>query len=157
MSSQLFYVIVILHHITEINNAAGSVGTCDDPSNLYKHTVASSDSLRDCASLWKIFPNIHDEGASKFHQGECAYQCKLELPYTCFKLHAPQTQYDEGLLHIDTFERKISQKWKHVMESSSAHYDAFFDTNIAFWVSSLDEYIAHWQASFDINLEYFGM
>eukprot|EP01083_Nonionella_stella_P046674 124960_1 len=130
-------------------------GTCDEPFIIFKHTVATSDSHRDCANAYHIFPDIHDEGASKFHDGQCAYQCKLELPYTCFKIHAPQTQFDEGLLPIDTFESKISEKWKHALTNNI--YDVFFDNNMAFWVQSLDEYISHWNANDGVHLEYIGI
>eukprot|EP01084_Bolivina_argentea_P310216 536766_1 len=105
--------------------------------------VDQHDSARECQNYYHIFPEIHDEGASKFHDGECAHQCKLELPYSCFKIHAPQTYlYDEGLLYIDTFETKVSEKWKFALDATHPlDYDAFFDYNIAFWVQSLDQYI----------------
>ena len=130
-------------------------GTCDYPFLVDKHTVVTSDSQRDCESAFLIFPEIEREDTSKFHDGECAYQCKLELPFSCFKLHAPQTQYDEGLLHIETLEHIVSEKWKSVM-NGNLKYDPFFDYNMAFWVQSLDDFITHWQSQ-DIDLEYFGI
>eukprot|EP01083_Nonionella_stella_P049238 131288_1 len=122
-------------------------GTCDQPFIIFKHTVATADSKRECENYYNIFPELHDEGADKFHDGECAHQCKLELPYTCFKLHAPQTYlYDECLLYVDTFGKKVSEKWKFALDNTRPlDYDAFFDYNIAFWVQSLDQYILHWK------------
>ena len=128
-------------------------GTCDEPFIIFKHTTATSNSALACESALRIFPEIEDEGATKFHDGECAYQCKMALPYTCFKIHAPQTRYDEGLLSVDIFEKKVSAKWKNAMLHQD--YDPFFDFNMAFWVKSLDQYLVHWQQSPD--LEYFGV
>eukprot|EP01084_Bolivina_argentea_P197898 339026_1 len=132
-------------------------GTCDQTFHIFKNTMASSDSARECANAYKIFPSIHDEGATKFHDGECAYQCKLELDYTCFKIHAPQTfEHDEGILPIHTFERKMSLKWEYVLNNKYPYdYDSFFDFNVAFWVDSLNDYISHWKSS--PELEYFGI
>jgi len=117
---------------------------------------------KECANAYKIFPNIHDEGADKFHDGECAYQCKLELDYTCFKIHAPQTwQHDEGILPIHIFEKKMSDKWKMVLNNNDFawpyDYDAFLDFNMAFWVKSLDHFILHWQSNKDEEFEYIGI
>lgn len=121
----------------------------------FKTAMATTDSYRDCASLYAIFPTIYDEGATKFNQGECAYQCKMELPDTCFKIHAPQTRYDEGLLSVQTLENKMRAKWKNAFTSDTA-YDAFFDFNVAFWVRSLDDYLDHW-ATADAPLEMIGL
>lgn len=121
----------------------------------FKSAMATTDSYRDCASFYAIFPTIYDEGASKFQQGECAYQCKMELPDTCFKVHAPQTRYEEGLLSIQTLENKMRAKWKNTF-TADAVYDAFFDHNVAFWVRDLDAYLSHW-AQADTPLELFGM
>eukprot|EP01084_Bolivina_argentea_P038518 71233_1 len=150
-------LIVFILTIKHINSTAE--GTCDEPFIIFKHTVATSNSKFACENTYNIFPDIHDEGATKFHDGECAFQCKLQLPYTCFNLHAPQTyQYDEGLLYIDTFEKKMSEKWKYILNNNHPlDYDAFFDFNMGFWVKSLDEYISHWNSNKYLNLEYFGI
>ena len=136
-------------------------GTCDDPFTIFKHTLSTTDSARDCESAYSIFPEIADQGATKFHDGQCAHQCKLELPFSCFMLHAPQTQFEEGMLLVETLEHQMSEKWEHSM-GSPLHiaYDPFFDFNIAFWVKSLDEYISHWQSDADTegnHFEYFGV
>ena len=133
-------------------------GTCSEPFTIFKHTLSSSNSQRDCANAFRIFPDIKDQGATKFHDGECAYQCKLELPFSCFKLHAPQTRFDEGLLHTKTLENTVSEKWQSVM-SGNLRYEPFFDYNMAFWVQSLDDFIAHWQSDEDTEsaLEYIGI
>eukprot|EP01083_Nonionella_stella_P242617 846133_1 len=103
-------------------------GTCDQTFHIFKNTQASSDSERECKNGYNIFPYIHDEGANKFQDGLCAYQwcvfvclikyrlylqnivyihSKLQLPDTCFAVHAPQTmQHDEGLLSIHILEKK---------------------------------------------------
>ena len=137
------------------------IGTCDQKFHIFKNTVASSDSRRECANFYKIFPYIHDEGADKFHDGECAYQCKLELNDTCFKIHAPQTwQHDEGILPVHIFERKMSMKWDYVLNDEYPYdYDTFLDFNMAFWVQSLDDYMMHWHRDNDNNfdLEYIGI
>merc|ERR1719474_2281063 len=105
--------LLLLH--SSICIKSEQIGTCDEPFTIFKHTLSSSDSQRDCDNALRIFPDIEDQGANKFHDGECAYQCKLELPFSCFKLHAPQTRYDEGLLHVKTLENKVSDKWRSVM------------------------------------------
>ena len=150
--SSFFFLLSSTHGDTQ------QIGTCDDPFTIFKHTLSSSDSQRDCANALRIFPEIEDQGANKFHDGECAYQCKLELPFSCFKLHAPQTRYDEGLLHVKTLENKVSDKWRSVM-SGNLKYDPFFDYNMAFWVQSLDDYISHWQSDQNAEgkLEYIGI
>ena len=148
--------LLLLH--SSICIKSEQIGTCDEPFTIFKHTLSSSDSQRDCDNALRIFPDIEDQGANKFHDGECAYQCKLELPFTCFKLHAPQTRYDEGLLHVKTLENKVSDKWRSVM-SGNLKYDPFFDYNMAFWVQSLDDYISHWQSDQNAEgkLEYIGI
>ena len=139
------------------------IGTCNNSYNIFKNTFASSDSKRDCQNAYKIFPYIRDEEANKFHDGECAYQCKLELDNTCFKIHAPQTwQHDEGILPIHIAEKKMSFKWEMVLNENYPYdYDAFLDFNTAFWVKSLDDYILHWQTNEkqddDLKFEYIGI
>eukprot|EP01084_Bolivina_argentea_P196159 336317_1 len=160
ISVATWFIVVIIVVIINIECVhCLEYGTCDTPFIVFKHTVATADSQRECENYYKIFPDIHDEGADKFHDGECAYQCKLELPYSCFRIHAPQTyQFDEGLLYVDTFEKKMSEKWHYALRNDHPlDYDIFFDFNMAFWVQSLDEYILHWTSNTDINLEYFGI
>eukprot|EP01084_Bolivina_argentea_P038520 71236_1 len=142
--------LLLIYHVYPLD-----YGTCDDPFIIFKHTIATSDSARECENYYAIFPDIHDEGASKFKDGLCAHQCKLELPYTCFKIHAPETQFEQGLLNIDTFEKKLSSKWKYATEHNK--YDQFFDDSIAFWVNSLDEYILHWQSNKNVKFDYIGI
>ena len=159
MSTSFLTCLLFLFFPHTIVVKTQDIGTCDEPFTIFKHTLSSSDSQRDCANAFRIFPEIEDQGANKFHDGECAYQCKLELPFTCFKLHAPQTRFDEGLLHVKTLEKKVTDKWQSVM-NGNLKYDPFFDYNMAFWVQSLDDYILHWQSD-DIDtesdLEYFGI
>eukprot|EP01084_Bolivina_argentea_P180292 311475_1 len=124
--------------IVIINNASG-YGTCDDPYHIEKNTVATSDSHRDYSNAYDIFPFVNDQDASKFKDGMCAYQMKLELDDSCFKIHSPTTfEHDHGLLSVEILEKEFITKWKSAMSSSSKtnninNYDSFFDFNFAFW------------------------
>lgn len=143
-------ILLLFHH-----HHAQEYGTCDEGFLIFKHTFTSTDAGRDCANMYRIFPEIYDEGADKFHDGQCAYQCKSELPYSCFRIHAPETfQFDEGALSIATFEKKLSQKWVYALEHTQ--YDAMMDFNMGFWVKSLDQFITHWESQ-DITLEVLGI
>ena len=125
-----------------------SYGTCDDGYHIEKNTIATSDSHRDYYYAYNIFPYLDDQDASHFVDGMCGNQMKVQLPDTCFKLHAPQTwQHDSGLLNVDILEKKNSKKWQHVMSDNpnTYHYDSFLDFNFAFYVESLDPYIAKWE------------
>eukprot|EP00484_Ammonia_sp_Unknown_P005191 CAMPEP_0197077816 /NCGR_PEP_ID=MMETSP1384-20130603/212805_1 /TAXON_ID=29189 /ORGANISM="Ammonia sp." /LENGTH=617 /DNA_ID=CAMNT_0042516681 /DNA_START=38 /DNA_END=1890 /DNA_ORIENTATION=- len=77
-----------------------------------KRTLASTDAYRDTRNLQLIFPQAKQEFIPHFHQDECARASKLYLPYTCFKLHSPQTwELDEGYLSIKTVEREYTKKF----------------------------------------------
>eukprot|EP01083_Nonionella_stella_P154853 499466_1 len=139
-------------------------GDCDDPFHIKKQTWSTSDSQRDIKNAYKIFPYLYDQNVLQFVEGKCAYSLKLEFPDTCFQLHAPTTYgRDPGLLTIDTFEQKVTQKWHETYASSGAnphHYDAFFDFNFAVWVESLDDYITQWTSDEnkdDLYGEYIGI
>eukprot|EP01084_Bolivina_argentea_P242311 406539_1 len=108
-----------------------------------KSTLASTDSYRDTEMTQLIFPEALIEYTPHFHQDQCARESKLYLPWTCFKLHHPQTwQFDEGYLQIKTLEREYTKKFYAVIHGYSHYqFDAFFDNNMAFWVSYLDKYL----------------
>eukprot|EP01083_Nonionella_stella_P105611 303887_1 len=107
MANKICFLLFTLTIYVPIYCIAQEYGTCDQTFHIFKNTQASSDSERECKNGYNIFPYIHDEGANKFQDGLCAYQCKLQLPDTCFAVHAPQTmQHDEGLLSIHILEKK---------------------------------------------------
>lgn len=147
MASNWFsFAVCLLINISWIHPLRG-YGTCDDPYHVEKFTVASSDSERDYSWAYRIFPYLEDQDASKFVNGMCGNQMKVELPDSCFKLHAPQTwEHDSGLLEVDILEKKMSKKWNHVLSSNAGtfNYDTFLDFNMAFWVQSLEPYLEQW-------------
>eukprot|EP01083_Nonionella_stella_P308014 1085053_1 len=97
--------------ITAVDDG-GPYGTCNQTFRIGKNTVATSDSKRDYANGYNIFPFIYDQDTTHFIEGYCANGCKLELPDTCFKIHMPETfQHDPGLLAVDILERKFTKKW----------------------------------------------
>eukprot|EP01084_Bolivina_argentea_P085637 154796_1 len=127
--------------------------------NIQKHTLATTDSYRDTEMTHLIFPEAIDEYIPHFHQDECARASKLYLPYTCFKIHAPQTwQLDEGYLSVKTLEREYTKKFYAIINGFSEYnYDAFFDNNIAFWVLNLDKYLSQINNNHHILSSYIGL
>ena len=155
---------LIVCFLVAINSSSISAyGTCDDTYHIEKFTYATSDSLRESKYIFNIFAHLNEQETTHFVSGMCANGMKVELPDSCFKIHAPQTwQHDQGLLGVDIYERKFSEKWSSVMNGESQfHFDSFFDFNIAFFVHSLDEYIEKWTAfneeTSDEQIEYFGI
>ena len=94
-----------------------------------------------------------------FNQDLCARASKLWLPYTCFKLHQPQTwQLEEGYLNVKTVEREFTKKFYAVINGHSRYnFDAFFDFNVAFWVNELDKYLTQLNDNSDILTSYLGL
>ena len=140
-------------------------GSCDDAFDVFKYTMATSDAEKACDNAYRIFPDIHEftgesstssasNSVLSSHTNQCAGLCKLELPDTCFQLHAPESrEYDEGLIPISSFEEIIDSKWEYALKNKQ--YESFLDYGVAFWVQSLDDFIAHWQSSED--LQYLGI
>eukprot|EP01084_Bolivina_argentea_P197901 339031_1 len=123
-------------------------GTCDDGYHIQKWTIASSNSYRDSYYAFNIFAYLDEQDTEHFISGMCANGMKVQLPDSCFQLHAPQTwQHDSGLLDVAILEKKFNKKWQHVLSTNkdTFNYDSFLDFNIAFWVQSLDDYIEKWQ------------
>eukprot|EP01084_Bolivina_argentea_P297724 512967_1 len=156
----LVYNLLIPAILTYVSHGYGD---CDDPFHIKKMTWSTSDSRRDIDNAYKIFPYLYDQHVLQFVEGKCAYSLKLEIPDTCFQIHAPQTYgRNPGLLQIDIFEKKFTKKWQHVMSdtSNTFNFDAFFDFNFALWVDSLDDYITKWilqENKNDLHYEYIGI
>merc|ERR1719150_287914 len=105
--------------------------------------MATTDADSACNNMYRIFPEIQesdsgistssdDSDSDDSNVSYCGGKCNLELPNTCFQLHATEsTEYDEGLLPVDSFESVIDSKWDHALQNKK--YDSFFDFNIAFW------------------------
>ncbi len=127
--------------------------------NIQKHTLATTDSYRDTEMVQLIFPEAILEYIPHFHQDECARASKLYLPYTCFKIHNPQTwQLEQGYLEIQTLEHEYSKKFYAVIHGHSEYtYDAFFDNNVAFWVSKLDKYLSQINDNSHVLTHYLGL
>ena len=142
-------------------------GSCDDLFKIFKYTMATTNADNTCENMYRIFPDIHEStvissgnsGSEDEDASFCGGKCNLELPDTCFQLHATETTaYDDGFLPIDDFENVMDSKWEHALQSKE--YDAFFDYNMAFWVRSLDDFISHWQSvshRHSEDLQYFGI
>lgn len=115
---------------------------CITEFHVEKNTWASSDSERDYDWTLKLIPSITSQDTSKFIQGKCGKQSKLEFAYTCWKIHHPQTyQHPESNLAISDIEDTFSSKLQNMVKN----YDAFMDFNFGFWVPSLDAYLTLYQ------------
>ena len=120
---------------------------CDDTFGIDKYSVATTNAHRDYYHSQHIFP--HSTKVNSIHEvGKCTNGMKLQFENICFELHSLETsQREEGLLAVDILEKKISKKWKNVMDRNSKfQFDTFLDFSIAFFVDSLDEYITKWEA-----------
>ena len=124
-----------------------------------KYTLASSDSYRETEMTLLIFPEAEFEFAPHFKQDYCARQSKISLPYSCFKIHAPQTwQHHEGYLSVEALENEFSKKFYAVLNGYSDNkFDAFFDYSMGFWVEYLDKYLQRINDNYDILTDYIGL
>ena len=164
MSSSFPFVILLTHLYTRLARA-GDTDSCEDLSlllqNTYigKNTLASSDSYRDNANTLLILPEAESQYAPHFIQDKCARQSKLQLPYTCFSIHSPQTdQHEEGYLSVKTLENEFSNKWSAVINKLSKHsYDSFFDYNAGFWVNDLHSYLQRLNDNSNLLTDYIGL
>eukprot|EP01084_Bolivina_argentea_P212408 361072_1 len=139
-----YIIATLLSYVYIISIADDSCDMNNLLQNTYisKNTLASSDSYRDNANTLLILPDAQPQYAPHFIQDKCARQSKLELPYTCFAIHSPQTwQHEEGYLSVRTLEQQFTKKWQAVIHQRSIYsYDSFFDYNVGFWVQHLDKY-----------------
>ena len=85
-SIHIEYILPFAHHLIYIISS-GCHQVCQNQIHFFitefytQCLKLGSDSNREIASAYNIFPYIHDEGATKFHNGECAYQCKVEIHF----------------------------------------------------------------------------
>eukprot|EP01084_Bolivina_argentea_P032920 60921_1 len=156
MMSALFINILIF-----LVSAEDSCTNEDLLQNSYigKNTLATSDSYRDNANTLLILPDAQAQYAPHFIQDKCARQSKLELPYSCFAIHSPQTwQHEEGYLAVKTLENEFSKKWHAIINKHSSYsYDSFFDYNLGFWVSNLHTYLKQLNDYNDLLTNYIGL
>ena len=132
---------------------------CLSEFHIEKYTMATSDSYRDTEMTCLIFPEATAEFAPHFKQDYCARQSKIEIPYSCFKIHAPQTwQHDEGYLSVQALENEFSKKFYAVLNGYSDYeFDAFFDYSLGLWVKDLDKYLQRLNDHHTILTNYIGL